>query len=394
MTVSSPPGLPATDRACRAGFVMEQTLGHVTHYTNLRAGITDDPALQASWFPIEFAPSDRIQRLPLIRDNWSVRASWQAWRTLTGARARDSYDALFFHTQVTTLFSARLMRAVPSVVSLDATPINYDAVGVAYGHRRSAEVLEGIKRSLNARSLQAAAAIVTWCDWAKQSLVDDYGLDGSRISVIAPGVDLAAWPRPETRGGSSRTRILFVGGDFERKGGEVLLRAFEGLPDTYELHLVTKAPVDSTDRIHVYHDVAPNSQLLKRLYATAELFVLPTLADCFPLVIQEAMAAGLPVISTDTGAIREAVRHGETGLLAPPGDAPALRAAILDMSKSSERSRMGRRGRDIAERDFDSAVNARRIAAILRRVAGERKRGAAGPINATMDGQQGESRDG
>ena len=53
--------------------------------------------------------------------------------------------------------------------------------------------------------------------------------------------------------------------------------------------------------IHVYRDVTPNSDLLRRLYAEADLFALPTLADCFPLAIQEAMAAGLPVVATGIG---------------------------------------------------------------------------------------------
>jgi glycosyltransferase involved in cell wall biosynthesis len=133
-----------------------------------------------------------------------------------------------------------------------------------------------------------------------------------------------------------------------------------------ELHLVTRTPLEATTDVHVYRDVAPNSELLKRLYATADLFVLPTLADCFPLVIQEAMAAGLPVVATDVGAIGEAVRDGENGLLVPPGDARALGAALDALVDDSARRRaMGTRGRALAEQKFDSAANARRILSVM-----------------------------
>jgi glycosyltransferase involved in cell wall biosynthesis len=133
-----------------------------------------------------------------------------------------------------------------------------------------------------------------------------------------------------------------------------------------EIYLVTKAAVEPRPGIYVYRDVAPNSELLKRLYATADLFVLPTLADCFPLVIQEAMAAGLPVVATDVGAIREAVRDGETGLLLPPGDVHALAVALATLvADPAARQAMGVRGRAMAEQSFDSVANARRIIAIM-----------------------------
>lgn len=353
----------------RFGFVMEQTLGHVTHYRNMRAAIDDDPSVRATWYPLPFPPRGTLETLPPVRSNWTVRASLRTRRLLSRGYVA-TCDALFFHTQVTALLSERLMRRVPSVISLDATPINYDIVGAAYGHRQGSGPVEELKRILNSRSLHAARALVTWCDWARQSLIADYGVEEERITVIAPGVNLALWTRPATRDAAGPGRILFVGADFERKGGPALLDAFAGLHTCCELHLVTKAALEPAPGVHVYRDVAPNSDVLKRLYATADLFVLPTLADCFPLVIQEAMAAGLPVIATDVGAIGEAVRDGETGLLVPPGDVRALGAALDALvSDRARRRAMGERGRALAEQRFDSAANARRILGIMRMVA-------------------------
>lgn len=132
---------PRTDGPRRYGFVMEQTLGHVTHYKNLRATVDAEPGVAATWYPLSFAPSDRIERLPVLRSNWTARGSWRAWRHLSSDRAAARHDAFFFHTQVLTLLSAPLMRRVPSVISLDATPKNYDSVGTAYGHHEASSAL-------------------------------------------------------------------------------------------------------------------------------------------------------------------------------------------------------------------------------------------------------------
>ncbi len=369
----SPPPSPYNGRERRHfGFVMEQTLGHVTHYKNLRAAVDGQREVDATWYPLAFPPRGALETLPPVRRNWSARASLRARRLLARDQAATQFDALFFHTQVATLLSVPLMRRVPTVISLDATPLNYDAVGAAYGHQPSRGFAERLKLALNRSPLHAARALVTWCDWARRSLIDDYGVPAKRVTVIAPGVDLARWPRPAPRDDTGPVRLLFVGGDFARKGGEVLLRAVQGLSGLYELHIVTRDEITCAPGMHVYRDLAPNSDRLKRLYATTDIFVLPTLADCFPLVVQEAMAAGLPVISTDIGAIGEAVRHDETGLLVPPGDAGALRDALGALiADGPRRQAMGRRGRALAERDYDSAANARRIISIMTTVSGE-----------------------
>ncbi len=358
--------------APRCSFVMEQTLGHVTHYRNLRSAIEADGRLGATWFPLAFPPAGRVESLPLIRGNWSVRSSMRARHLLTPDQVG---DAVFFHTQVTTLLSVGLLRRIPSVISLDATPINYDTVGLGYGHGRGNRHVENLKRRLHSRPLLAAHALVTWCDWARRSLVSDYGVAEERISVIPPGVPLALWPSPATRSSSGPLRILFVGADFARKGGEDLLRAVGQLAQPVDLHLVTKEAIPERPGVMVYGNVGPNSDLLKDLYATADIFVLPTHADCFPLVIQEAMAAGLPVISTDVGAIGEAVIPCRTGLLIPPRDPRSLAEAIRTLQDdSAKRHSMGHEARLLAERRFDSVLNAGRIVDIMQRLIERQKR--------------------
>jgi glycosyltransferase involved in cell wall biosynthesis len=119
--------------------------------------------------------------------------------------------------------------------------------------------------------------------------------------------------------------------------------------------------------LQVYNHVTPNSETLLRLYAEADIFVFPTLADCAPLSVPEAMAAALPVVTTDVGAIPEMVRDGEQGFIVRPGDADALAAAILRLVQSPElRARMGEHGRRTAEGEYDAARNAQRLLNVLK----------------------------
>src|SRR3954465_11011587 len=117
----------------RTAFVMEQALGHVTHARNLQTLVAERDDIASTWLPIPFETRGAARLVPLLRSNWSVRASWRARRALNAALTSRPHDALVFHTQVTSLFSVGLMRRYPSLMSLDATPINYDQVGQYYG---------------------------------------------------------------------------------------------------------------------------------------------------------------------------------------------------------------------------------------------------------------------
>src|SRR3954451_10698604 len=175
-------------RPIRAAFVMEQTLGHVTHTQNLRAVVDQQADVAATWLPVPFDVRGKESLIPLLRSNWSVRASWRARRALTAALAAVSHDAVVFHTQVTSLFSVPVMQRLPAIISLDATPINYDSVGRHYGHRPASDgLVDRQVYRLNRDAFHAAAALVGWSEGARESLVRDYGVDAARIQVIAPG---------------------------------------------------------------------------------------------------------------------------------------------------------------------------------------------------------------
>src|SRR5438045_3222812 len=95
--------LRGRSRPMRAAFVMEQALGHATHYSNFRLTAEQQPDVNPVWLPIPFAVSGPARFAPLFRSNWSVRASWRARRALAATRAHEPVDAVLFHTQTTAL---------------------------------------------------------------------------------------------------------------------------------------------------------------------------------------------------------------------------------------------------------------------------------------------------
>jgi glycosyltransferase involved in cell wall biosynthesis len=110
-------------------------------------------------------------------------------------------------------------------------------------------------------------------------------------------------------------------------------------------------------------------------YASASLFVLPSWTEAFPLVIPEAMAAGLPLVVTSVGAIPDFVIEGEDGFLVPPRDPAALARAVIRLLDNPELcQRISGRVRERARLEFDIEVGASRVGAVLREVLGERRR--------------------
>ena len=349
----------------RLGFALEYSLGHTTHAQNLKRVLETQPEIAPTYVDLPYAGmTGAWTRLPGVRSNWSLRASLGAWHGLR--RQARHLDGALYHTQVTSLFAAGLMRQVPSVISLDATPLQYDALGAFYGHTPSSNSrLEALKKRLNQRAFGAARHLVTWSEWAKNSLVTDYGVSAEKISVIPPGISTALWRRPRTARVPGPVRLLFVGADFARKGGDTLLEAFRLLPpDLAHLTVVTKTQDagNNLPNVTVRHDIAPNSEALRTLYADADLFVFPTRGDCLPLAVMEALTSGLPVVTTTVGALPEAVTHGETGWIVPPDDAPALAAALQALAGDAAlRERLSVQAALVGSERFDADANYGRL---------------------------------
>ena len=365
----------------RFGFVMEQTLGHVTHHQNLARRVEQRPEIEPHWLPIAVDQADIWQQMPIVRRNWSLKASLRARGAITRELRSRDLDALLFHTQTSALFSVPFMRRIPSIVSLDATPLNYDTVAHGYGDNSdNGGWLARRKYKWNRATFREAAHLVTWCQWAKQSLISDYGVAEASISVIPPGVDIEDWSGvfgESKQPGNGLLRLLFVGGDFARKGGRLLIEAFRrGLQDQCELDIVTRdaealSASVGLKGVRVHTGMTPNCSALQALYGAADLFVFPTLADCLPIAVMEAMAAGLPVVATCVGALAEEVEHGVNGLIVPPNDVDAIVDAIRELeANAGVRRAMSHAGRNLAETRFDARKNYNALLDLMVRVAG------------------------
>jgi glycosyltransferase involved in cell wall biosynthesis len=365
----------------RCDLVVEQALGHITHMKNLQRLLPTVPGIEPRFIPVPFEISDRAGRIPGW-SNWTVRAGVRARRLVRRAwRDGGRPDAMFVHTQVPAVLLGGFVSAVPTIVSLDATPLQYDELGEFYAHGQGPEWFERTKLRANRRCFERAAHLVTWSQWAKDGLVADYGVRPDDVTVISPGVDTALWKRPGPRSprcDDRPVRLLFVGGDLHRKGGDVLIEAFRRLRDDpttppIELHLATPAEIVAEPGVIVHHGLSPNSPELIARYHEADVFCLPTLGDCLPMVLAEAAATSLPLVSTSIGAIHEIVRPDETGQLVPAGDVNALVAALRPLIDDDQRRRtLGDRARRLAEDEHDAKTNVSRLADLLRLVADQR----------------------
>jgi glycosyltransferase involved in cell wall biosynthesis len=359
---------------------MYQLLGHITHDQRLRLEVAKDPEIQPKWMPILPRSEDRWQRLPVIKDNFTL---------LGGLRARDQlgrhtawFNALYCHTQEPAVLLGKYMKRIPTILSMDATPINMDSIGHAYGHSVASKPIEHVKLFLIKRTFERAAHLVTFSRWAKDSLINDYGISEKRITVNAPGPDLGLWNISEEERTKSQNdlspHVLFVGGDFRRKGGETLIQCAASAQGKWSVDIVTgdnARGAEGIPNLRVHRGLKTGTRELLSLYRKANIFALPTLSDCYSWVILEAMAMRLPVVATPVGAIPELVIPGETGLLIPPNSPEALIEAIRELGKDPERRlAMGNAGRQRVEQFFDGARSYRRLIALIKSIADENRR--------------------
>jgi glycosyltransferase involved in cell wall biosynthesis len=358
----------------RALFVMEQQVGHRTYYQNLRRFVDEDSRLDAAWVRVSYKePGGFWERLPVVSANLrgALRGRAQVRAGLMGA----GHDFAFYNTQVPAAMCGKLARQRPYIVSTDITPIQYDQMRF-YGHRPDPPgPLKAYKHRVNVETFGGAAWVLPWSAWTRDSLVADYGVDPARIAILPPGVDLGLWmPGGERPQGS--VRLLFVGGDLRRKGGDLLLEAFRALRQSaaspeLELHLVTRTPVAPENGVLVYADMQPNAPALIALYQESDLFVLPTWGEAFGIAAVEASAVGLPVIATRVGGLTDVVVEGETGLLIEPGDVQSLVDCIRRLAGDAAlRQRLGQAARARAEARFNARQNARRVVDMLMGMGG------------------------
>ena len=353
-------------KQARVGFIMFTEIGLKTQYLNWRNALSPEMGLQPEWIVIEWwKEGGRLERMGFLPGG--VKARVRAWLQLREGLKRGPFDALFIAGKKINADQGTLERQ-PYFLTTDVTPQQMYAFGSLYGKTPSRfAFVERRKHGQQRQQYRNAAALFPWSRWAAESLVNDYGVDPARIHVIPPGIDLSRWQFP-ARTHDGQTNILFVGGEFYRKGGDLLLDwAKRTKLRDWTLHLVTREKVTPPDpRVQVYNGLWPNAPELMRLYREAHLFALPTRGDCYSLAAMEAMAAGLPIILSRTGGTGDILRDGETGYLIEPGDGAAM-AERLDylIARPERREAMGTAARQDAEARYDACANIRRTVQLM-----------------------------
>jgi glycosyltransferase involved in cell wall biosynthesis len=352
------------DNKYQFAFVMDQQVGLKTQALNWERVVAEDKSVQAAWVPVCYvAEAGLLSRLPGVPSG--IKGSLRGVAEIKAGLGANAYHAQLWATWAAKSVPS-LVASAPSFLVMDMTPVQMEAMGALYGYGKArARFGAGFKRRATDALYAKAVHLFPWNEWVAVSLREDYGVPADKVTVVSPGVDQELFrPDPRVRTENAVVRLLFVGGDFARKGGDLLLRWAKetrvSMP--WELHLVTRDEVPETPGVVVHHGAANNSPALAALYQTSDLFVLPTRADCYSLVAMEAMSCGLPVVISNLGGIPEIVSDGETGILLEPGDydalASALDALVVDTAR---RQAMGQAALRRAQRHFNCRVNLGRI---------------------------------
>ena len=341
-------------------------LGHQTQYLNWRRVVDARPdSVTPTWVPVSATvDAPLLKKLPLLSAN--TRRTLSDWTAMRGGLKRGPFDAVLLNPHGLAVKHQDALSKQPAFLCLDATRRQFEALGW-YVPKTDRGLMESLRHRRQQRALQAATGLFPVSDWAAQSLIEDYGADPARVHKLPIGIDPELWcPPQQAPADDGVVRLLFVGGAFRRKGGDLLLRwAAQTSRKNWELHIVTGQGNAAVPGV-VYHQASNNSRALIELAQRCHLFVLPTRADCSSIAALEAMATGLPVLSTRTGGIPELIVEGKTGHVIAADSYDALHQRLDAMlEKPSLLAQMGRAARERVVAEFDSRVIIRRGLGII-----------------------------
>lgn len=231
--------------------------------------------------------------------------------------------------------------------------------------------------AIERRALRCARHIVVTGAFTADALTRR-GFEPSRIAIVEPGTDRAPLANGSAR---SDVALLSVGAVTPGKGHEILLRALATVPSrnwtltcagsldrdraTVDRVGAIVADLGLCDRVTLTGDL--DAQRLAAEYDRADVFVLPTLRETFGMAIAEAIACGLPVVSTRVGAIPTIVADG--GILVEAGDREALTMALTRaITSDATRRELARGARAARERLASWDEASRKMAEILTQV--------------------------
>jgi len=306
------------------------------------------------------ALTKKLGKFQMIHDVFSGRAAAQA-------AIRSGATKIIFGTYHNCPWLPQ-KQGVRYFIFSDATMRQLANLGYSHQQRDISRMAKFIYGRGVRRQAEAGHHFFCMSDWYAQALQAEHGVRREQITIIPPSVDTAYW-RPKTgERKAGPLRAVFIGADFMRKGGDVLMQV-AGMPEFSEVewHLVTKSPPQTkTANVTCYTDFNSDAEGLRNLVQNSDVLVLPTRADCSSIAVIEAGACSVPVIITRVGGIPDLVEDGISGILLEQPTAEHLAAALRKyLSSPALRDAHGRAAREKIVREFDIRVVLEKIRAAL-----------------------------
>lgn len=272
-------------------------------------------------------------------------------RRLLNANIRHDY---LFTIQDCSLFNGKL-NGIPHFVYTDHTILankNYPEYDL------EKDFLSKSWISLERNIYKDADMIFTLSLIIRDSVIQDYMCDPDKVQCIYYAPFSEDRKRDVGTDKYSAKNILFVGLEWERKGGPVLLSAFERvlreIPDA-GLIIIGCKPAVNVPNVKIVGPVP--YEKMQSYYEKSTVFCLPTRREPFGIVFIEAMSYCLPVIGTNIGAIPEFITDGDNGYLIQINDAEKLASLLIYLLSNPEKcAQMGQRGYDIYRQKFTLGV--------------------------------------
>ena len=201
-------------------------------------------------------------------------------------------------------------------------------------YRRYVKVRQELRTERRRQEWQLADVVIANSEFTKASYAAS-GLDVTKVRVVPYGAPpVCSDAVAGGTAGQEPTRFLWAGTFSVRKGAHYLLDAWKRLQPGAKARLDVFGAMELPSSLHQglldsveFSGTVPRSELYA-LYRSADVLVFPTLCDGFGMVVTEAFAHGLPVITTNRAGAADLVRHGVNGLIIPAGDVQALTAAL------------------------------------------------------------------
>lgn len=220
---------------------------------------------------------------------------------------------------------------------------------------------------LQKKMFDAYRKIFVLCTWTKESIVNDYQQPEEKVIIVGSGANMP--PLEPDADKYSSNEILFVGIDWLRKGGPLLLEAFKIVREQVSdatLHIVGCSPNIHQAGVHVHGLLNRKDpcQLdkLYALYRRANCFSILPDFDPFPNVLLEAQITKTPVVSLSTGSREDAMKNGITGLLVKKASAEQVAGAIIQILENPDYAeRMGQAGCDFISKTYTWDIIAEKI---------------------------------